>query len=147
MLKAFTKFVNFKAHNGLNKAATVATANGPLPETIAIAPTEPQTYDVSDLNWSDGFTEQDGTAENGTLAKPEPWFSSTFSTRHPGLQQEDQASSGKISFRGLTATSETAERLEALLCSSDRHPRADNNGCLNDIFQDMQKDSGSIHRW
>lgn len=48
MLKAFTKFVNFKAHNGLNRTATVPTNTNVL-ETITTAPIEPQTYDVSEI--------------------------------------------------------------------------------------------------
>ncbi|MBY0546731.1 MAG: hypothetical protein K2W95_05535 [Candidatus Obscuribacterales bacterium] len=148
MLKPFTKFVNYKAHNGLNKPAKVTVTDRTAHEAHHHAPIEPaQTYDASELNWSEGLTDRDCTTRNSNGAKSEPWFSAPCSARLPALQHDEPGNAGTISFRGLTATTETAERLEALLCSSDKHPKAENSGCLNDIFQEMQTDNGSLHRW
>lgn len=151
MLKPFTKFVNFKAHNGLNRPVVVAERTPQMEETQGL-------IDISQLNWSAETKTQQEQSEaiedEPGKKRSERWFSSSFSTLKPE-QPEEQIDSGKISFHGLTATSETAERLEALLCTTSnnlttnaRHAASSTPGaCLNDIFQDMQKDSGSIHRW
>lgn len=134
MLKPFTKFVNFKAHTGLGRKTTAQNAEQ-NPKTTAPVVQEDVAqpcFDTSELSWS----ADSGAPIAGSGAKTERWFP----VQEPA-REAPPTKPGRISFQGLTATPETADRLEALLGTNDQA------SCLEDIFKDMKADNHSVHSW
>lgn len=159
-MRQFTKFVNFKAHTGLPKnqpgSSPVQVQDTPAPSPMELLllhmnrpEPKPQVVDASELTWANEPTREiDECAQSGRSAS---WFASPFTNRQPEVKEEPQAISGRISFQGLTAVSETADKLEALLCSKPEAKtdavEPDEPLCLNDIFWDLKLSNESIHRW
>ena len=150
MLKHFTKFVNLKSRSrlGQNSVNTVAIASMP----VTVEPSAPLQIDILDLSWSAETKLQDEARIKTSLTNTS-WFRSALNA-YSLSEQNNCATSveGSISFQGLTAASETAARLEALLCSPDvsvdaAQPLNDDPRCLNEIFWDLRLENQSLHRW
>ncbi len=150
MMRQFSKFVNFKSHTGLPKSQSLTNAQRiehlkeQMLEQSQVAPAEttpPSELDTAELSWS----------QPEEAGRPSSWFVSPYSN-HQSEPADEQAISGRISFQGLTAVNETADRLEALLCGQTLKPQPtqpDETGpqCLDDIFWDLKLSNESIHRW
>jgi hypothetical protein len=155
MMRQFSKFVNYRTFTGLKKTPRSAAAGQPSRVTPAAPPSENVEFDLTTLSWN----ETEGTLSE-TAEQLNDWFSGRRDYLPAGRHTADQdtanswhdwvAEAGSVTFQGLTAASETAERLDALLCSGPQRSSGleeEDPGCLNDIFWDLKLSNQSIHRW
>lgn len=169
MMRQFSKFVNFKAHTGLPKAQTNSSQRfqasaeaGELANRLAVSIVKrleaEQQIQTADLSWTSGSNETQPAAQP---SKPASWFAAATPNKQAPPITDEETIAGRISFQGLTAVSETADRLDALLGTGPELPcqqrlasvakpeqePEDQPKCLNDIFWDLKLSNESIHNW